>query len=120
VHTSAIGPYRNQRTFVGENFNPYSGTVSRSIVQRNPFTGRLEVQNDYYNPYTGGRLTQDTRFNALTGRYETVNAVEPPTNPIPTGEEAPPADEPAPTTTRKPVVKPKIIENQFPADPAPR
>lgn len=123
VGVNTFGPYRNQRTFYGESFNPYDGTLSRSIVQRNPFTGRLEVQNDYANPYTGARLTQGTRFNPLTGRYETINQVQPPTNPIPTAQGEPATDETAPperTTTRKPINKPKIIENQFPADPPPR
>lgn len=134
VETQSFGPYRNQRSFYGENYNPYDGTLSRSAVQRNPYTGRLQVLNDYYNPYTGARWTDGTRFNPVTGRYETNNFVQPPTNPIPeaTGSQPPPAegnnapvtDENASatgrTTARKPIVKPKIIENQFPANPAPR
>ena len=122
VETQTFGPYRNQRSFYGENYNPYDGTLTRSAVQRNPFTGRLEVQNDYYNPYTGGRWTDGTRYNPLTGRYETVNVVQPPTNPIPNASNAqPPANETGErTTARKPIEKPRIIENQFPANPAPR
>lgn len=119
VDVQTFGPYRNQRSFYGETYNPYDGTLTRSAVQRNPITGRLEVLNDYYNPYTGARFTDGTRFNPITGRYETANVIQPPTNPIPSVEVQPPAatgEVPPPerTTARKPIVKPKIIENQFP------
>jgi hypothetical protein len=125
VQSSQFGPYRNQRQFSGESYNPYDGTFSGSTVQRNPFTGRLDVQNYYYNPYTGARVIEGTRFNPLTGRYETVNSVQPPTNPIPSGEALPPppSEEPdpaAPTTARKPITGPRIIENQFPSNPPPK
>ncbi len=146
---NTFGPYRNQRSFYGESYDPASGTLSRSIVQRNPFTGRLEVQNEYFNPYTGARMTEGTRFNSLTGRYESAGDYVPPTNPIPrnappTGtapvvvDNNPPADGAVPieentpvgsgtpvdtgapprrTTTGKPIIRPKIIENQFPLQP---
>jgi hypothetical protein len=136
VDARSFGPYRDQRSFYADSYNPYDGTLSRSGVRRNPYTGRLEVMNEYINPYTGARVIDGTRFNPLTGRYETVTSVQPPTNPIPSNLPPPPdgAVEAAPptgdssgqqpsngrTTARKPIVKPKIIENQFPTNPPPR
>jgi hypothetical protein len=108
-------PRRTGGDFYGTRFNPYTGTETQSRVQRNPMTGRLDVDNQYYNPWTGARVETTTRFNPFTNRYETRQIVTPPSNPVPTeGETAPTAEQ---ENTRQ-RVKPRVIETT-PPDSAP-
>lgn len=105
------GPHRDQNSFYGSRFNPYTGNAVQSRVRRNPVTGRLDLDNEYYNPWTGAKAQTRTRFNPFTRRYETTQVVTPP-NLVPPSE----AESEATTTEEKPAQRspsrsrPRVIE----------
>ncbi len=110
---------RSSPDFFGVRRDPYTGTIVETRVQRNPFTGRLEVANDFYNPYTGARTESARRFNPFTQRYETTANFTPPYRLPPDVAGGPPADggyAPPPETIRPPKTpeRPKIIETYNP------
>lgn len=105
-----IGPYRDGRRFYGQSFDPATGTFARSVVRRNPLTGRLEVNNQYFNPWTGANMRQTQYYNPLTRRYERASVFVPPSYVQPPPEQQPAGqDEEQSGERSRP--RPRVIEN---------
>ncbi len=102
------GPANRQRNFYGARFNPYTGTAVQTRVQRNPHTGRLEVDNQYYNAATGARLDSSTRYNPFTRRYETGQIIVPPSRLASEVDVEPVEPQERPARPR-----PRVIENEM-------
>lgn len=107
-------------------FDPLTNSFQRSVVRRNPFTGRLDFQTRYFDPRTGATYQTGSWYDPFTQSRQRAFSFTPPpelpstttqatTSPDPPANSQP-EDEQQPPTYRDARRGPLVIENKFDAD----